>query len=255
MQQIQKQGKILVTGAARRIGAALVTALASDGWEVVLHYNNRQQEAEALCATLTDKGYRVTPISADLSLADAPEALMATASHSGPVTAVINNASLFSYDCADSVSPELIVQHMAVNLSAPALLTKALYQQLPEERTGCVINMLDAKLFGINPDYFSYTLSKAAAHALTQISAQAYAPRLRVNAIAPGIVLPSGGQSQAEFEKSHKRNLLGQGATIAEIVAAMRLLLSASSMTGEVVILDGGAHLRPPARDVAFLEA
>ena len=230
------------TGAARRIGAALVTALASDGWEVLLHYNNRRQEAEALCATLTDKGYKVTSISADLSLADAPDALMATASYSGPVTAVINNASLFSYDCADSVSPELIAQHMAVNLSAPALLTKALYQQLPEERTGCVINMLDAKLFGINPDYFSYTLSKAAAHALTQISAQAYAPRLRVNAIAPGIVLPSGGQSQAEFEKSHKRNLLGQGATIAEIVAAMRLLLSASSITGEVVILDGGAH-------------
>ena len=259
MHDIQKQGKILVTGAARRIGAALVAALASDGWEVVLHYNSRQQEAEALCATLTDKGCKVTAISADLSLADAPDALMAAASHSGPVTAVINNASLFSYDCADSVSPELIARHMAVNLSAPALLTKALYQQLPETMpegmTGCVINMLDAKLFGINPDYFSYTLSKAAAHSLTQISAQAYAPRLRVNAIAPGIVLPSGGQSQAEFEKSHKRNLLGQGATIPEIVAAMRLLLSASSMTGEVVILDGGAHLRPPARDVAFLEA
>ena len=144
-----KTGKILVTGAARRIGAALVTALASDGWEVVLHYNNRRQEAEALCATLTDKGYKVTSISADLSLADAPDALMATASHSGPVTAVINNASLFSYDCADSVSPELIAQHMAVNLSAPALLTKALYQQLPEERTGCVLNMLDAKFLGL----------------------------------------------------------------------------------------------------------
>ena len=259
MQDKQKQGKILVTGAARRIGAALVAALASDGWEVVLHYNNRRQEAEALCASLTDKGYKVTAISADLSLADAPDALMAAASHSGPVTAVINNASLFSYDCADSVTPELIARHMAVNLSAPTMLTKALYQQLPEEMpegmTGCVINMLDAKLFGINPDYFSYTLSKAAAHSLTQISAQAYAPRLRVNAIAPGIVLPSGEQSQAEFEKSHKRNLLGQGATIPEIVAAMRLLLSASSMTGEVVILDGGAHLRPPARDVAFLEA
>lgn len=255
MQDMQESKKIIVTGAARRIGAALVSALAQDGWQVVLHYHQRREEAEALCKSLSDKGYAIEAVSADLGLPDAPQALIEAASRTGPVTALINNASLFSYDCAASVSAEQIARHMAVNLTAPALLTRAVYEQLPAGRTGCVINMLDAKLFGINPDYFSYTLSKAAAQSLTQISAQAYAPKLRVNAIAPGIVLPSGGQSQAEFEKSHKRNLLGQGATIPEIVAAMRLLLSASSMTGEVVILDGGAHLRPPARDVAFLEA
>jgi NAD(P)-dependent dehydrogenase (short-subunit alcohol dehydrogenase family) len=252
---MQERKKILVTGAAHRIGAELVKALALDGWHVVLHYNNRHDEAANLCTELTDKGHVVDAISADLSQPDAVDKLMEAATESGPLQALINNASLFSYDCAESFSADLINQHMAVNLSAPALLTKALDSQIPEEEKGCVINMLDAKLFGINPDYFSYTLSKAAFHALTQISAQAYAPRLRVNAIAPGIVLPSGGQSQAEFEKSHKRNLLGQGALIPEIVATMRLLLSASSMTGEVIILDGGAHLRPPARDVAFLEA
>ena len=252
---MQERKKILVTGAAHRIGAELVKALALDGWHVVLHYNNRHHEAATLCAELTDKGHVVDAISADLSQPDAVDKLMEAATKSGPLDALINNASLFSYDCAESFSAELINQHMAVNLSAPALLTKALHSQIPDDGKGCVINMLDAKLFGINPDYFSYTLSKAAFHALTQISAQAYAPRLRVNAIAPGIVLPSGGQSQAEFEKSHNQNLLGQGALIPEIVATMRLLLSASSMTGEVIILDGGAHLRPPARDVAFLEA
>ncbi|MDP7375367.1 MAG: SDR family oxidoreductase, partial [Alphaproteobacteria bacterium] len=102
-------------------------------------------------------------------------------------------------------------------------------------------------------DYFSYTLSKSACHTLTQIAAQAYAPRLRVNGIAPGIVLPSGGQTEEEFQLSHKRNLLGQGALMKEIVAAMHLLLDTRSITGEVIILDGGAHLQPPARDVAFL--
>jgi len=252
---MQERKKILVTGAAHRIGAELVKALALDDWHVVLHYNNRHHEATTLCAELTDKGHVVDAVSADLSQPNAVDKLMQVATESGPLQALINNASLFSYDCAESFSADLINQHMAVNLSAPALLTKALHSQIPDGGVGCVINMLDAKLFGINPDYFSYTLSKAAFHALTQISAQAYAPRLRVNAIAPGIVLPSGGQSQAGFEKSHKRNLLGQGALIPEIVATMRLLLSASSMTGEVIILDGGAHLRPPARDVAFLEA
>ncbi len=252
---MQERKKILVTGGAHRIGAELVKALAFDGWHVVLHYNNRHHEAATLCSELIDKGHVVDAVSADFSQPDAVDKLMESATESGPLQALINNASLFSYDCAESFSADLINQHMAVNLSAPALLTKAIHSQIPSDGKGCVINMLDAKLFGINPDYFSYTLSKAAFHALTQISAQAYAPRLRVNAIAPGIVLPSGGQSQAEFEKSHKRNLLGQGALIPEIVATVRLLLSTSSMTGDVIILDGGAHLRPTARDVAFLEA
>jgi NAD(P)-dependent dehydrogenase (short-subunit alcohol dehydrogenase family) len=246
--------KILVTGAAKRIGAELVRALAEDGWHVVLHYNRQQEPAEALAEEMRAKNIEIELVRADLSQADGASKLLSIATKTGPLTALINNASLFSYDCAQTVSADLIHQHMAVNLTAPALLTYGLYQQLPKDSKGCVINMLDAKLFGINPDYFSYTLSKAALLNLTHISAQAYAPQLRVNGIAPGIVLPSGGQSQAEFEASHKRNLLGQGALVPEIVATMRLLLCASSMTGEVVILDGGAHLCPPARDVAFLE-
>ncbi len=252
---IAEQKRILVTGGARRIGAAFVRALADSGWSVVLHYNKNAAEAATLASELGQAGALIELVQADLSTEGAIEGLITQATQSGPLTALVNNASLFDYDCAKSLSLDNINKHMAVNLGAPALLIRALYEQLPKGRTGSVVNMLDAKLFGINPDYYSYTLSKAACHTLTLLAAQAYAPRLRVNAIAPGIVLPSGGQTEAEFKKSHKRNLLGQGALIPEIVAAMQLLLQASSMTGEVIILDGGAHLSPPARDVAFLEA
>ena len=246
-------GKILVTGGAKRIGAALSTALVASGWKVVLHYNQAAEDAEMLSRELLAKGGLVETVQADLANSADLSSLMDQATKTGPLDAVINNASVFSYDDSRTVSAGQIDQHMAVNLTAPALLTRALFDQMPPDRQGAVINMLDAKLFGINPDYFSYTLSKAACHTLTQIAAQAYAPRVRVNGIAPGIVLPSGGQTEAEFRRSHKRNLLGQGAQIKEIVAAMQLLLDTASITGEVIILDGGAHLQPPARDVAFL--
>ena len=246
-------GKILITGGAKRIGAALSSALVEAGWHVVLHYHQAEQDAQILADRLLAEGGSVETVQADLALPEQISVLMDKATKTGPLDAVINNASLFSYDDSDSVSAAEISRHMMVNLTAPALLTRALYEQMPEDRQGVVVNMLDAKLFGINPDYFSYTLSKAACHTLTQIAAQAYAPRVRVNGIAPGIVLPSGGQTEAEFRRSHKRNLLGQGAQIKEIVAAMHLLLDTASITGEVIILDGGAHLQPPARDVAFL--
>ena len=245
--------RVLVTGAGRRIGAGLSIALAEAGWHVVLHYNQAASEAQTLCETLTAAGRIVELVQADLAKPDDIDKLMEQARSSGPLDAVINNASLFAYDDSDTISASEIDRHMAVNVTAPALLIRALNDQMPEGKQGAVINMLDAKLFGINPDYFSYTLSKSACHTLTQIAAQAYAPRLRVNGIAPGIVLPSGGQTEEEFQLSHKRNLLGQGALMKEIVAAMHLLLDTRSITGEVIILDGGAHLQPPARDVAFL--
>ena len=246
-------GKILVTGGAKRIGAALSTAVVEAGWHLVLHYNRASEDADTLYQDLVAAGGSVERVQADLASPPEVSSLMEKATKTGPLDAVINNASLFSYDDSDTVSALEIDRHMAVNLTAPALLTRALYDQMPAGRQGAVINMLDAKLFDINPDYFSYTLSKAACHTLTQIAAQAYAPRVRVNGIAPGIVLPSGGQTEEEFRRSHKRNLLGQGAQIKEIVAAMHLLLDTASITGEVIILDGGAHLQPPARDVAFL--
>ena len=246
--------KILITGAAKRVGAELARACAADAHTVVLHYNQNKAAAEALAGELRETGALMELVHADLGDSASVSTMMAAASKTGPVTALINNASLFDYDDSKTVSAEKITQHMAVNLIAPTLLIKDMAERLPQGVSGCVINMLDAKLFGMNPDYYSYTLSKSALHTLTIMAAQAYAPRLRVNAIAPGILLPSGGQSEAEFQASHKRNLLGQGAETPEVVAAMRLLLSAKSITGEVIVLDGGAHLHAAARDVAFLK-
>ena len=246
--------KILITGSSMRVGAALARACAQDLMTVVLHYNQNEASAQSLAEELRLGGAKIEIVGADLSDEEAVNSLIEEASRTGPLTALINNASMFSYDDAQSVSADNIARHMAVNVTAPALLTKDLVAQIPDGITGCVINILDAKLFGMNPDYYSYTLSKAALQNLTIMSAQAYAPRLRVNAIAPGIVLPSGGQNESEFEAAHKRNLLGQGAQISEIVGAMRLLLSTKSMTGEAIVLDGGAHLQPAARDVAFLK-
>ena len=246
--------KLLITGAAKRVGAELARACAADAHTVVLHYNQNKAAAEALAGELRETGALMELVQADLGDSASVSTMMAAASKTGPVTALINNASLFDYDDSKTASAEKITQHMAVNLIAPTLLIKDMAERLPQGVSGCVINMLDAKLFGMNPDYYSYTLSKSALHTLTIMAAQAYAPRLRVNAIAPGILLPSGGQSEAEFQASHKRNLLGQGAEIPEVVAAMRLLLSAKSITGEVIVLDGGAHLHAAASDVAFLK-
>jgi NAD(P)-dependent dehydrogenase (short-subunit alcohol dehydrogenase family) len=246
-------GRILITGAARRLGAELALAAAEDGMQVILHCNQSRDAAEGLAEKITAAGGQAEILSADLADAAACEQLMEAAFAGGPLTGLINNASLFRYDRADDFTAAGLAAHIAVNLTAPAILTAQMARRLPETARACVINMLDAKLFGMNPDYFTYTLSKAALQAMGQMTAQNFAPKLRVNAIAPGITLPSGGQTQEEFEEAHKHNLLGEGAKTAEIVAAMRLILTSPSMTGHVIVLDGGAHLSPPARDVAFL--
>ena len=246
-------GRILITGAARRLGAELALAAAADGMQVILHCNRSREAAEGLAQKITTAGGQAEILTADLADAAACEQLMEAAFAGGPLTGLINNASLFQYDRAEDFSAAGLAAHMAVNLTAPAILTTQMARRLPDSARGCIINMLDAKLFGMNPDYFTYTLSKAALQVMGQMTAQNFAPKLRVNAIAPGITLPSGGQTQAEFEQAHKHNLLGAGAETAEIVAAMRLILNSPSMTGHVIVLDGGAHLSPPARDVAFL--
>jgi NAD(P)-dependent dehydrogenase (short-subunit alcohol dehydrogenase family) len=246
--------KLLITGAARRIGAAIATQLASDGWHVIIHCNRNRQSADELCNNLLQKGFKAEVLQADLSNPDACIKLIQQASQGEGLDALINNASLFVYDEITEFSAQTLQSHMAVNVAAPAILTAEFAKNIRHENQGCVINMLDSKLFGLNPDYFTYTLSKAALQNFGILAAQAYAPKLRVNAIAPGITLPSGGQTQEEFEKSHQRNLLRKGADTEDIVAAARLILSTSSMTGETIILDGGAHLQPLPRDVAFMK-
>ena len=246
--------KILITGGSKRIGAALVTHLAADGWHVIIHCNKNRKSAEVLCKRLIEKGREVEVLQADLSNPDACKQLIKDASRGQPISALINNASIFVYDEINDFSVQTLQRHIAVNVAAPAILTSEFAKQFRAKYSGCVINILDSKLFGLNPDYFTYTLSKAALQNFGILAAQAYAPELRVNAIAPGITLPSGGQTDEEFKRSHKRNLLRKGADKEDIVAAARLILSTSSMTGETIILDGGAHLQPLPRDVAFME-
>lgn len=253
-QQQTKIRKILITGGAKRVGAALVRAAAEDGWQVLLHCNQNLAEAERLADSLGERYLKPRILQADLSDAEACKRLMQAACQDSPLEALVNNASLFRYDSAEAFDTEDLAAHMAVNVAAPAILTAEMAKALGASHKGVVINMLDAKLFGMNPDYFTYTLSKAALSTMSQMSAQYFAPNLRINGIAPGITLPSGGQSEAEFQQAHKRNPLGQGADVAEIVAAMRLILDAASMTGHHIVLDGGAHLQPAPRDVAFLK-
>ena len=250
--------KILITGAAKRLGAYLATACIEDGWHVVLHCHQSLDEAQKLISSWQDKwgveAVSAEIVTANLAHADECAGLIKQATKTGPLHALINSASQFHYDDAFSFTAAQAHEHLAVNLIAPALLMRDFVEQLAPSETGAIINMLDSKLFGLNPDYYSYTLSKAGMQSLGVMAAQAYAPHCRVNAIAPGITLPSGGQTKAEFEAAHKRNLLKQGASVSEIVAAMRLLLTSPSMTGHTIVLDGGAHLNPPMRDVAFLE-
>jgi len=246
---------ILITGGARRIGAALTRAMAGDGWHVCIHCHTSRTEAEALLAQIRDAGGNGTVVVADLRDPEAAETLIAKAGDiAPPLTAVINNASLFEYDTVSSLTAAALDRHHAVNLRAPMLLSKAFSDALGEAGEGCVINMLDNKVFAINPDYLSYTMSKVALHGATQALAMALAPRIRVNAIAPGITLESGGQGEQSFQRGVRMSPLGRVSSVEDIVQAARFILATPSLNGQVIAIDGGQHLQKLPRDVAFME-
>ena len=258
---------VLITGAGRRIGRHLARHCAGRGMIVHLHCNKSRSETEQLAEEISQAGGVAFCHQADLADADAVGGLMAAAMQAAPLTALINNASLFALDTAATVSASMLQQHMAINAMAPALLiqhfaaareTMAASASSRHDRpsaasAGAVINITDAKLAGLNPDYYSYTLSKIALDGLTRLAAQAYAPGLRVNAIAPGIVLRSGEQTEEEYRQAHRRNPLGCGARLEDLAAATDLLLDTPSISGHTIIIDGGLHLSPHGRDVAFL--
>jgi NAD(P)-dependent dehydrogenase (short-subunit alcohol dehydrogenase family) len=169
------------------------------------------------------------------------------------VTCVVNNASLFEYDDAARFTTETMVRCMRTNLAAPILLAQSLHAQLPDDARGVVINLLDQKLWNRNPDFLSYTLSKAALKEATALLAVALAPKLRVVGVAPGITLPADGQTEAGFEAAHARTPLGGSSTPADIAQAVAYLAKASAVTGTTLLVDGGQHLVPSSRDVMFL--
>ncbi len=239
----------IVTGGARRIGAALSRALAADGWHLLIHCNRSVAEAGALAAELGSAAV----VAADLADPAAAGTVIAALDGLPPPRLLINNASRFAYDAADEFTVEGWDAHLDINLRAPALLSRAFAARVGAG-PGLIVNLLDAKLAAPNPDFFSYTVSKFGLAGLTELSARAFAPAIRVCGIAPSATLVSGPQSRDNFEAVHDLNALGRGVEVGEIVAALRFILAAPSLTGQTLILDGGQRFLALPRDVQFLE-
>jgi NAD(P)-dependent dehydrogenase (short-subunit alcohol dehydrogenase family) len=249
---------VLITGGARRIGAAIATALARDGWIVALHFHGSRDEAEALAATLNGERRICFPIQADLSQRAAIESLIPRANEllrteaAAKLSCLINNASVFIYDNPASLGWELWEKHMIPGLYAPIFLAKHFADTIGADESGLIVNMLDQKLFSLNPDFFSYTIGKFGLLGATKTLAMALAPRIRVCGIAPGITMPSAKQSAEQFEKARRKSPLGRNATSDDIIRAVRFIIETPCMTGNVIVLDGGESLMQRGRDVAF---
>jgi NAD(P)-dependent dehydrogenase (short-subunit alcohol dehydrogenase family) len=244
----------LVTGAGRRLGRAIALGLAEAGWDVAVHYRQSAHEADEVVAAIRALGRRAVALHADLADEAAVRALPRQAAHLlGGLDCIVNNASLFEYDKPDAFSPALLATHMQCNVAAPLLLAQELHTLVPDGGRAVVINLLDQKLYNLNPDFLSYTLSKAALQTATTLLAQALAPKLRVVGVAPGITLVSGDQSEDGFERAHQVTPLGRSSTPQDIVDAVCYAANAKAVTGTTLLVDGGQHLMPLARDVMFL--
>jgi NAD(P)-dependent dehydrogenase (short-subunit alcohol dehydrogenase family) len=242
----------LITGAARRIGAAISRALATAGYPVALHCHNSVEAAETLAADIRAQGGRAAVVQADLSERADVETLLARAEAAlGPVGVLVNNAATFRYDTAGSFSGADLDFHVRPTLEAPALLVRDFARALGD-RPGVVVNMLDHKVTALNPDFFTYTLAKVALAGATQMMAASFGGRIRVNGIAPGITLLSGKQTEAGFARAWSAPPLGRSATPEEIATAVLFTLVVPSLNGQILVLDGGESLLARARDVAF---
>jgi NAD(P)-dependent dehydrogenase (short-subunit alcohol dehydrogenase family) len=238
------KGAALVTGAAKRLGRATALALAEDGYDVAVHYGSSKADAEAVVSAIHAKGRRAVAIAADLAQeAETQQLVGAVAKALGPLTCLVNNASLFERDEALTVTRATWDAHFDTNLRAPFVLMQEFARQLPAEASGAIVNIVDERVWNLTPHFVSYTLSKAGLWTLTQVMAMALAPRIRVNGIGPGPTLPSPRQSAEQFAKQQASVPLQRGATPEEIAAAVRFILSSPSMTGQMLALDGGQHL------------
>ena len=244
--------RALVTGAGARLGRAMAVLLAEEGHDIAVHYATSAEGAGETVRLAEAAGRRAVALRADLTDAGAAAALLpeAAAALGGPITVLVNSASVFEPDEIGTVTPERWRRHHAVNLEAPVLLTQAMAAQGLEPAageeptaTGLIVNMLDEKVLHPTPDFLSYTLAKCGLHALTTMSARALGPAIRVNAIAPGATVIGHRQSEAHFAAMRADSPLRRGGDAGDILAALRYLLHARAVTGQVICVDGGRHL------------
>ena len=249
--------QVLVTGGAHRLGAAIVRQFAAAGWRVWCHYHHSESAALALQAELQASGAQVERVQADLAQTAEVERMVAhiTQSH-GPLDCLVNNASLFEPDTGTDMDLPGAHQQLEVNLIAPLALASLMARQIAPEATPgqrSVIHILDQKVFNLNPDYFSYTVSKLALERSVALQAQALAPAVRVCGVAPGLMFLSGPQTQDNFDRASRVNLMRQPIDPAQVAATCLFLAQNPCITGTTVCVDNGQHLVPLARDVMFL--
>ena len=236
---------ILITGAGARVGRFLAKALAADGWAVAVHYNRSQAGADLLVREIIEQDGKAAAVQGNLFVPQDLETLIARAAKAlgQPLTALINNASTFEDDTARDFTRASYDYHMDINLRAPVMLAQQLAAQLPKDEIGCIINMIDQRVLSPDPSFFTYSMSKSALHWATQTLAQSLAPQIRVNAIGPGPTLKSHMQTPEEFSAEAGSTLLGTGSPPESLLEAARYLLSATSVTGQMIAVDGGQHL------------
>jgi NAD(P)-dependent dehydrogenase (short-subunit alcohol dehydrogenase family) len=246
---------VLVTGAAKRLGREIALDLAGAGWQVAVHFRSSSQEAAQTTADCRAQGPLSECFQADLAQEEQVRDLLPrVAAHFGGVDAVVNSASLFEHDTIASFDHDTLSAHLRTNTVAPILLARALHEHAASRNaTGAIVNLLDQKLWNQNPDFLSYTLSKAALEAATTMLAMALAPQLRVVGVAPGLTLTSHMLSQEKFERLHRLSPLGRSSTPQDVAAAVRFALENSSVTGTTLLVDGGQHLVKFDRDFSLM--
>jgi NAD(P)-dependent dehydrogenase (short-subunit alcohol dehydrogenase family) len=253
------QPVVLITGAAQRIGRTIALDLAASGWQVAVHYRQSASAAAQTVAAVRASGGQAMAFAADLAVeADCEGLVPAVVQGFGRIDAVVNNASLFEYDDLASISFASMDRAWRANTAPAVVLARALHHWVKPNGSvhaggAAVINLLDQKLWNPNPDYLSYTLSKAALEAANTLLAQALAPQVRVCGVAPGVTLLSGEMSGAEFQASHQMTPLQRSSTPQDIARAVRFLLDSPAITGTTLLVDGGQHLQSQPRDVMFL--
>lgn len=276
---VTARGVSLVTGAGQRLGRAIALALAADGWDIGVHYRESADGAAQTVADITALGRRAVALQAGLDDASQCRQLVKRLADAlGPVTGLVNSASRFDFDSIHSLTPQSFAAHLGPNLLAPLLLSQALLEQLPGQTDApaspatpsgpsstsasatpastpaVIVNLLDQKLFNLNPDFLSYTLSKAALQAATTMLAQAMAPHVRVVGVAPGLTLPSYLQTDTEFAQAHRAlSPLGASSTAEDVAATVVFAMKTRSITGTTLLVDGGQHLLGLPRDASLM--